>query len=394
MSKIYLQEKIIGSSGQFMAIKNGVPTGIDAAFGVSPIIEVTAPSNTGRIVCSKDLVILEVEPVPISGTANSKWTFNPTSYGIWTISAVEVVGGNDTYLFADSVDVTEAITYTLEISSSDFVSKILGNNSWAKIKKVAQSMRGSSYWAIGDSKGVPISNSSSITGLDSGTTLINDTYLACIIGFNHNTQLEGSGLIHFQLYLKVENAHTNNMAWFGFKYNSTNTVAGGWASSYLRNTMFGTSLSQTNCLLNCFNSNLRSALAPVIKYTDNEGDGTSFDRNISQTIDYLFQPSLKEVFGDISFDNINQYEKNYQQQYEYYTNANNRIGTNNIIRFHYISGSYQTAYTLLRSVSLNPNILEIRNSDSTAYTEDESSGAATVRDVCPCFCVGKNSLLD
>lgn len=395
MAKRYLQEKIIGSNGQYMAIQDGVPKGINAIFGVAPNIEVTAPSNTGRIVCTKDLVILEVNPVAIPGTQNSKWTFTPTSYGIWTISAVQTVGGTDTYLFADSIDVIEVITYTLEISSDDFVSSTLENNSWAQIKKVAQSMRGSSYWNIGDTKGVTLSNTSYITGLDVSTTLTDGTYSACIIGFNHNTQLEGSGMIHFQLYCSTTDATygsitTKNRAWFGFKYNSTNTVIGGWSSSYLRNTMFGTSLSQTNCLLNCLDSNFKNAIAPVIKYTDNVGDGTSYDRNVSQTIDYLFQPSLKEVFGDIVFSNINPYEKNYQQQYEYYENPAK------IIRLRPQSAgssTYQIAYTLLRSISLDSNILEVKDSTSTAYTESESGGAATVRDICPCFCVGKNSLL-
>lgn len=401
MPKEYLQEKIIGSNGQYMAIKDGVPKGIDALFGVAPKIEVTAPSNTGRIVCTKDLVILEVDPVAIPGSQNSKWTFTPTSYGVWTISAVQTVGGTDKYLFADSIDVIEVTPYELTITSDDFINSDFANCSWTQIKKVAQSMRGSSYWSIGDTKGVTVSISSpeDITGLDSDTTLTDGAYLACIIGFNHNTQLEGSGLIHFQLFCSDTEKTgggitTSNMAWSGFKYNNTNTVSGGWENSYLRNTMFGTSLSQSACFLNCMgqdqDSDFRTSIAPVIKYTDNAGDGHSFDRNITQTIDYLFQPSLKEVFGDIAFSNVNPYEKNYQQQYEYYTNPAN------IIRLRPASAgsnTYQIAYTFLRSVSLDGNILEIRGYNSTAYTEDESSGAATVRDICPCFCIGKNSLL-
>ncbi|MBR6640656.1 MAG: hypothetical protein IKL08_00470, partial [Clostridia bacterium] len=120
MPKKYLQEKITGSDGQYMAIQNGIPTGINAMFGVFPVIEVIAPSSTGNIVCSKDSVTLTATPVPIEGTSNSKWTFNPSSYGVWTVSAVQTVGDSNSYIFSDSIDVIEVRTYTMIITSNDF----------------------------------------------------------------------------------------------------------------------------------------------------------------------------------------------------------------------------------------------------------------------------------
>lgn len=378
MPKKYLQEKITGSDGQYMAIQNGIPTGINAMFGVFPVIEVIAPSSTGNIVCSKDSVTLTATPVPIEGTSNSKWTFNPSSYGVWTVSAVQTVGDSNSYIFSDSIDVIEVRTYTMIITSNDFVSKVLENTSWELVKNVAKSMRGSSYWSIGDTKSVTLTGTSNISGLDSSSTLSAGSYNACIIGFNHNTQLEGSGLIHFQLY-KSSNV---NRAWSGFKFNNTDTIVGGWKNSYLRTTQLGTSLTQTNCLLSCFPQALKNVLSPVVKYTDNAGDNTSKISNITITLDYIFQPSVKEVFGDIEFSDMNQYEADYQQQYAYYTTSSN------IIRY---LDNNSIAPTYLRSVGLNS--LNLQVFDSTASPRSEPDSNNTPRCISPCFCVGENNLL-
>ena len=70
-------------------------------------------------------------------------------------------------------------------------------------------------------------------------------------------------------------------------------------------------------------ADLRAVLKPITKYTDNVAGGSgSVEANVTATIDYLPLLAEYEIFG--SRTNANEYEKNKQAQYAYYTAGNSK----------------------------------------------------------------------
>ena len=60
-------------------------------------------------------------------------------------------------------------------------------NDWSVIKSVADASQGANYWAVGDRKAVTVNGTV-------GTQAINGTYYVYILGFNHNSSREGTGI--------------------------------------------------------------------------------------------------------------------------------------------------------------------------------------------------------
>src|SRR5699024_5193760 len=77
-----------------------------------------------------------------------------------------------------------------------------------------------------------------------------------------------------------------------------------------------------NTLLAALPADLRAVLQKVSKYTDNVG-GTNSSGSVSATEDYLWLLSEHEVQGDTPYGN--DYEKNSQQQYDYFKAGNSKI---------------------------------------------------------------------
>ena len=98
--------------------------------------------------------------------------------------------------------------------------------------------------------------------------------------------------------------------------NSSNTSSGGWASSYMRQTI----CSQFK---NAMPSDLRNVLRSRTIYTDNNGGGTNSSSNVTATTDTVYIPSEFEVQGARKY--ANSYEQNHQQQLAYYKNGASKI---------------------------------------------------------------------
>ena len=221
-----------------------------------------------------------------------------------------------------SVTVSSGTTsYALTIS---FVSSTLNDNEWSVIKTVSDAGEGANYWSIGDRKAVALSGTV-------GALTFSGTYYAFIIGFNHNSSVEGSGRIHFQFGKTALSGGTDicftdsyyNSTGGGFRMNTSNTNSGGWASSNMRTAICGTSLSSySGTFIAVLPAALRAVLKSVTKYTDNTGNSTSASA-VTATTDYIFLLSEYEVFGSISRGNSNEASK--QAQYAYYSAGNSKI---------------------------------------------------------------------
>lgn len=257
----------------------------------------------------------------VSGmSVNGVCTLVVPEAGTWSVKAT--MGGQT----SETKNVFVVDSYAVELS---FVSSTLNNNDWATIKSVSDAGQGANYWSIGDRKAV------TLNGTVGNLSLSNVTTYAFIIGFNHNAIVEGANRIHFQLAKTAlsggtdvcfhDSSYNSVVSTTGFfSMNSSNTNSGGWESSQMRTNICGTSLSNySGTIIAVIPAALRAVLKSVTKYTDNTGNGSTVDSNVTATTDYFFLLSEFEVFGSISYANAN--ERHIQAQYAYYSAGNSKI---------------------------------------------------------------------
>ena len=118
------------------------------------------------------------------------------------------------------------------------VDTVLANNTPEEIQAVAQSGQAANYWAVGDM--VPIT----LNGTVGNLTFSNETYYAFIIGFDHNSSIEGSNTIHFQfgktsagVDIAFVDGYYGLSGGSGFGMNSSESNSGGWKSCRMRTTI-------------------------------------------------------------------------------------------------------------------------------------------------------------
>lgn len=258
-------------------------------------------------------------------TSTGTAVFTVTETGTYTVEATK-----NSQTVSGSVNVVSGTTsYALTLS---FVSSTLNNNEWSVIKSVSDAGQGANYWSVGDRKAV------ALNGTVGKLSLSNFTTYAFIIGFNHNSSVEGANRIHFQLAKTAlsggtdvalcDSSYGSSVSTTGyFSMNSSRTNSGGWASSQMRTNICGTSLSSySGTIIAVIPAALRAVLKSVTKYTDNTGNSSTAASAVTATTDYFFLLSEKEVFGSISYANTN--EGNKQAQYAYYSAGNSKIKYN------------------------------------------------------------------
>lgn len=259
-----------------------------------------------------------------------------------TVNNVNQTTGNTTI----TVSCTAGTNYTAPSSQSvtveaKFVSSVLNENDWSVIKSVADASQGSNYWAVGDRKAVTVNGTV-------GTQAINGTYYVYILGFDHNSSREGTGITFgtFKTALSggtdicLVDSHYNDYStggqkWFNMNH-SSNTNSGGWKGCDLRYDVLGSTNSNNNdagtttatspvsgTLMAALPSDLRAVMKPMTIYTDNTGGGSNTASYVTASVDYLPLLAEFEIFGTRSY--ANSAEQNYQQQYQYYKNGNSKV---------------------------------------------------------------------
>ena len=186
-----------------------------------------------------------------------------------------------------------------------------------QIQTAARSGNASNVWAVGDT--IPITLSGTV-----GALTLSGTYYAFIIGFDHNSTVEGSNTIHFQFGKTADGTdiafcdsnYNSTGSTAGFRMNTSNTNSGGWSSSYMRNTILPAFLS-------AMPSAWQSVIAACTKYSDNTGGGSNTASYVTATYDKIWLLAEWEVFG--ARTGANSAEQNYQKQYDYYANGNSRV---------------------------------------------------------------------
>ena len=311
--------------------------------------------STGTLTVSK--ITINLSPSVLTDTFTIGGNYDGTLNVVSNNTGIATVSRNGTTVTVSNVNKTTGVTtvtvsctagtnYTAPASKTvdivaKFVSNVLNENDWSVISDVSASSEGSNYWAIGDRKAVTVNGTV-------GTQSINGTYYAYIIGFNHNSSREGSGITFgtFKTALSggkdicLIDSHYNDYStggqkWFNMNH-SSNTNSGGWKGCDLRYDVLGstnvnngdaTSTCATSpvsgTLMAALPSDLRAVMKPMNIYTDNTGGGSNTASYVTKSVDYLPLLAEFEIFGSRSY--ANSAEQNYQQQYQYYKNGNSKV---------------------------------------------------------------------
>ena len=262
-------------------------------------------------------------------------------------------------------------TVPQEITLS-FVAAELNTNSWEMIKAVSDAGQGANYWSVGDTKDVTLS------GTWQSLNVSNVTVKAFIIGFDHNSAVEGEHRIHFlmgkigtAMVAFCDSQYGNQTSGAYFTMNTTNTNSGGWETSRMRKTVLGNSNTPDNplqgSLMAVLPEDLLAVMKPVTKWTQNNSPLTA-------TTDYTFLMAEFEIFGTRTY--ANSAEQSKQAQYDYFKAGNPKV-------FYKHSATTTAVIAWLRSPYA---------SDSTYFCSVNTSGAAYTnyasysRGVAPGFC--------
>ena len=147
-----------------------------------------------------------------------------------------------------------------------------------------------------------------------------------IIGFDHNKDVEGTG-IAFQGFKTAQSNGTdiclcdsgyNTAKYSGqwFNMNNNNNNSGGWNGCDMRNN----TLPVVKAALP---SDLQAVIKTTTLYSDNTGGGSDVASYVTATQDTLYLLAEFEIFGARTFANTA--EQNYQKQYAYYVAGNSKV---------------------------------------------------------------------
>lgn len=264
-----------------------------------------------------------------------------------------------------------------------FVRTGLDANSWDTISKIASEGTAASYWAVGDTKEIIINGTVGNTKFD------NLSVWAFIIGFNHNSSVEGENTIHFQIGKSAQTggtdiclvdynygAQVSSAGFFSMNYSTSNS--GGWSKCKMRGELLGSTYTADNPLPDSLQAALPYELCSVMKiikkFSDNAGSQSWFESSVTATSDNLWLLSEFELIGTTT--KANPYEKKHQEQYAYYANGNPK-------KFYKHSDPDVPAGYWLRSV--NQSMASFCDMTSTGSLNDYYANYSL--GICPCFCV-------
>ena len=233
-------------------------------------------------------------------------------FGVYTIS----------YTYAGVTKSKTVAINSIGLYTVDCYIVSFATDHYSKISTVSKNGTASSLYAIGDTKAVVLN------GTVGAYQFSNQTVYMFIVAFDHNSSVEMAGAHHMICSFAksalaggkdiafVDSHYNINTSSPCFHMNSSNTNRGGWASSYMRQTI----CSQFK---NAMPSELQAVLRTRTIYTDNTGGGTNNSSNVTATTDTVYIPSEFEVQGSRKY--ANSYEQNHQQQLAYYKNGASKI---------------------------------------------------------------------
>ena len=220
---------------------------------------------------------------------------------------------------------------------------------WEQISAISASGMAAKYFSVGDTKSVHLKGTV-------GTLELDTTLYVYILGFDHNSEVEGKGITFgtFKTADGVDVALVDSGYGSSFtdgtKYFNMNHWGdfnkGGWAGCDMRYDILGSTdkapsgygAAKTtsvvgydpsitcatnpvaNTLMAALPSDLRAVMKLMTKYTNNTGNSADTEAKVTVTTDYLPLLAEFEIFGARKY--ANSYEQNKQKQYDYYAAGN------------------------------------------------------------------------
>ena len=276
------------------------------------------------------------------------------AFGDWVVTATK--GANTA---TATVSVTKAGMYEVTLK---YIGATLNDNDWATIRDIADASEGANYWAVGDTKEITINGK-----VSDGLTLTNYQTWVYIIGFDHNSAVEGTGIafggfktaassgIDVALCDSGYNSQKSSGQWFNM--NNNNSTTGGWASCNMRNN----TLPVVKAALP---SDLQSVLKTTTIYTDNTGGSSTAASYVTATQDELYLLAEFEIFGARSYANAAEQTK--QQQYAYYVAGNSKV------KYRHDSTATAVIWWERSVYATNTNLFCLVFSNGTAYYDAAS----------------------
>ena len=251
------------------------------------------------------------------------------------------------YEFTGWYPEVDIVTGDIDYVAQFIQHKALNEYTWEEISALSAEGTAANYFDVGDPKGIVLSGTV-------GTLELNAVMYAYIIGFDHNEEYEGNG-IHFGTFknaaYKGKEICLNDSFYYetdtsGNKYFNMNhwgnSNYGGWAGCDMRYDILGStdqapsgygaspasgrtgydpsaSCATTpvaNTLMAALPSDLRAVMKPMTKYTNNKGGSDNTAEMVTVSVDYLPLLAEFEVWGERTYANI--YEQNKQKQYDYF----------------------------------------------------------------------------
>ena len=315
-------------------------------------VNVTRPGN-GTVVASSNDTSVATVTVNDKNGANPTLTINSVGNKSGNVTITVTVKAGDNYTAVTTGKTVSVVAEFLPASG-----KALNEYTWAQIRQVSDAGLASTYWKVGDR------HSLVLNGTVGTKSYSNVTVYVHILGFDHNSTREGAKKIHFGGYHTALSGGTNialcdftGQNWY-YKTDGTkafnmnhwgNYNYGGWAGCDLRYDILGSTKTApsgygaavttarvgydapadtatnpvANTLMAAYPADLRAVMKPITKYTDSKGNNSNVAANVTATVDYLPLLAEFEIFGTRNY--ANQYEKDYQAQYAYYSAGNSKV---------------------------------------------------------------------
>ncbi len=309
-------------------------------------------------------------------------TYSKDSAGRYIIPVKSLSRGNTTVVLKAHED-TNYTQATMEIPITvNVADPILNNNSPQVIKEMAQSGQAPNLWSVGDLIDIYLNGTV-------GSCRIIEHYYAYIIGFNHNSSIEGNNSIHFQFGKMAASDSTSALidvafvdSYYGsfvdskdnkaFRITSKDNNAGGWNTCEMRN-------YRCSEFYNILPTEWQNVIAVCKKYTDNVGNYSTLvgsnQSAVTSTQDKIFLLSEYELTGQTK--NSNSFEAQFQKQYAFYANGNSKI------KYKHLDTTTKCCYWL-RSVSA-------QGQDVWCYADTEGyiykDRISTSNGFSPCFVI-------
>ena len=332
-------------------LEEGETYAVEAKFAT---LTVTAP--VGSMVEIKNGV------TTLSETADSgSVKFWLPNTGIWTAKAT--LNDDST---SSEVQCNAYQNYSVELT---YIPETLNECTWQQIHELSAAGKLGDYYDVGDGKDITLNGTVGILNLS------NLVITAFILGIDHNPTLEGYNKTHFALgkirgeqVALCDSQYNDYTSSTCFHMNSSDDNGGGWNQSYMRKTILGNSGSPSsppaNSLLAALPADLRAVMQSVNKYTDNTGHSSNSSGAVTATVDWLWLLAEFELYGNRTY--ANQYERNSQQQYDYF-----KAGNPKTFGKHNATGTVVWAWSRSPCYSYSDSFV-IFYTDGTAYNTGAS----------------------